>query len=168
MSEKISEKKTQKVEEYSKSIEEVVMEIIEPYSADLDDYVFFIKGVLSDDEKPPTDTELEDFAMNLSTFIYYTSVGCEQLSIRDDIARTAYKEAYNIARNSIDKGTVADKNAEAELQASQERVVSIIYETAYKILKAKTESAKELLASVKKTMSRRIAELDLSKIQTNN
>ena len=168
MKKSIPDNKAVNVEKHSKSIEDVVTDIVEPYSSDLDDYVFFVKNVLNDDEKPPTDTELEDFAMNLSTLIYYTSVGCEQLSIRDDIARLTYKEAYNIARGNIDKGTVADKNSQAEIEASQERIVAIIYETSYKILKAKTDSAKELLASVKKVITRRISELELSRIQINN
>lgn len=161
----ISDKLLEKVESNSVKIEDVIKSITDEYSKELDDYVDFVKSVLSDDEKPPTDTELEDFCLNLSTMIYYTSVGCEMLGVRDDIAKSAYKEAYNIARDSIDKGTVADKNTQAELQASQERIVAIIYEKSYKILKAKTESANELLASTKKVLSSRVSANELSRMQ---
>ena len=157
----------EQIEMDSAMIEDVIDGIIKEYSQELDDYVAFIKNVLADDEKPPTDTELNDFAMNLSTLIYYTSVGCEQLGIRNDIANSAYKEAFNIARNEIDKGTVADKNVQAELQARQERIVAIIFEKSYKILKAKTESATELLSVVKKVITKRISDNDLSRMQTN-
>lgn len=148
-------------------INAVVDDIIKEYSQDLDDYVAFVKNILADDEKPPTDTELEDICMSLSTLIYYTSVGCEQLGIRNDIANSTYKEAFNIARNEIDKGTVADKNVQAELQARQERIVAIIYEKSYKILKAKTESAQELLSSAKKVLSSRMSANTLDNIQVN-
>ena len=164
----VSDDILQKVEFDSEAIANVVEDITSHYSADLDEYVAFIKGILQDDEKPPTDTELNDFALNLSTLIYYTSVGCEQLGIRDDIARSTYKEAYNIARDGITTGTVADKNTQAELQAVQERIVSIVYEKAYKILKAKTESASELLSVVKKCITKRISDNELTKAQVYN
>jgi len=163
----VSDELMEQIEMDSAMIEDVIDGIIKEYSQELDDYVAFIKNVLADDEKPPTDTELNDFAMNLSTLIYYTSVGCEQLGIRNDIANSAYKEAFNIARNEIDKGTVADKNVQAELQARQERIVAIIFEKSYKILKAKTESATELLSVVKKVITKRISDNDLSRMQTN-
>ena len=127
----------------------------------------FIRSILRNDEQPPTDAELDDFAMNLSTLIYYTSVGAEQMGIRDDLSSSAYKEAYNVARSMQKSGTVADKNAQAELDAMAEKVVSIVYNKSYKILKAKVESAQEVLSSVKKIISRRMNEYELSRMQTN-
>ena len=52
---------------------------------------------------------------NLSVYIYYASGMQEQLGIKDDIARAIYKEMYHSSRDSIDKGTVADKDSLAEL-----------------------------------------------------
>lgn len=156
-----------KVEEDATVIDKVVKEIISPYADELDEYVRFIHSILKDDEKPPTDTELEDFALRLSTLIYFASVGCERLGIRDDLSRMHYKEVYNNIRSSLDKGTVADKNTEAELQAQEERVVNTIFNNSYKIMKAKVESAQELLSSVKKSISRRMSENELSVMQMN-
>lgn len=153
------------IEDGSLHIEEVINSIIKEYSDELDEYVKFVKSILDNDEHPATDTELEDITMTLSTLIYYTSVGCEMLGVRDDVAKMSYKEAYNIARDSIDKGTVADKNTQAELQARQERIVAIIYEKSYKILKAKTECANELLSSAKKVLSSRMSANELSRTQ---
>ena len=127
----------------------------------------FVRGILRNDEQPPTDAELDDFALNLSTLIYFTSVGAEQMGIRDDLSHSAYKEAYNVARSVLKTGTVADKNAQAEIDAMAERVVNIVYSKAYKILKAKVEAAQEVLSSVKKVMSRRISEFELSRMSVN-
>lgn len=156
-----------KVEENSGKLERTINEIIEVYSGELDEYLNFVRGILRNDEQPPTDAELDDFALNISTLIYFTSVGCEQMGIRDDLSRAAYKEAYNVARSLLDKGTVADKNMQAEIDAQAEHIVNIVYSKAYKILKAKVESAQEVLASVKKVMSRRMNEAELSRMQTN-
>jgi DNA topoisomerase VI subunit B len=156
------------VEEHSAELDKTINDIIERYSGELDDYMNFIRGILRNDEQPPTDAELDDFAMNLSTLIYYTSVGAEQMGIRDDISSSAYKEAYNVARSLQKSGTVADKNTQAELDAMAEKVVSIVYSKAYRILKAKVESAQEVLSSVKKIISRRMNEYELSRMNTNN
>jgi hypothetical protein len=67
----------------------------------------------------------------------------------------------------LTKGTVADKNMQAEIDATAEKVVNIVYSKAYKILKAKVESAQEVLSSVKKVISRRMGETALSQMQIN-
>lgn len=156
-----------KVEENSAELDNTINDIIERYSGELDEYMSFIMGILRNDEQPPTDAELDDFALRLSSLIYFTSVGAEQMGIRDDLSSSAYKEAYNVARSMQKSGTVADKNAQAELDAMAEKVVSIVYGKAYRILKAKVESAQEVLSSVKKVISRRMTESELSRIQVN-
>ena len=152
------------VEDKSKVIDEIVSGIISPYCKDLDKYVMFIKDCLKDGENPPTTDELDDFCLNLSTYIYFAGGMCEQLGIRDDIAKAVYKEMYHSARASQDKGTVADKDSLAELASQQEYIVSASYTRAYKTLKSKIDNAQELLSSVKKVLSRRIQEMELTRI----
>ena len=144
------------VENNSSQIQEIVEGIIKPYCKDLDNYVDFIKSILADGENPPTSQELDDFCMNLSVYIYYASGMQEQLGIKDEIARAIYKEMYHSSRDSIDKGTVADKDSLAELASQQEYLVSVCYKRAYNIIKAKVSAAQEMLASVKKVISRRM------------
>lgn len=153
-----------RVEDNSSIIEEIVNQIILPYSKDLDAYVQFIKECLSDGRNPPTDYELEDFCMNLSTYIYFAGGMCEQLGIRDDIARAVWKEMFNTTRNNTEKGTVADKDTIAELASQQEQLTSICYTRAYRIMKGKVENAQELLQSCKKVLSRRMQEIELTNL----
>lgn len=150
------------VEDDATQLDAVVNEIIQPYCKDLDKYVRFIKDCLHDGETPPTTQELEDFCMNLSTYIYFASGMTEALGIRDDIAKAIYKEMYNSQRDSISKGTVADKNSLAELASQEEAIVSAAYTRAYKIMKAKVENAQELLGSCKKVLSHRITEEEMT------
>jgi hypothetical protein len=102
--------------------------------------------------------------MNLSTLIYFAGGMCEQLGIRDDISKAVYKEVYNDARSSLSEGTIADKDSIAELQAQQEQITSVCYNRAYRIVKAKIDAAQELLASCKKVLSRRVQELELTRM----
>ena len=152
------------VEEKSKVIDTIVEGIIAPYCKDLDNYVAFIADCLKDGENPPTTDELDDFCLNLSTFIYFAGGMCEQLGIRDDIARAVYKEMYHTARAGQDKGTVADKDSLAELASQEQYIVSSAYTRAYKTLKSKVENAQELLSSCKKVLSRRMVEYELTRI----
>lgn len=153
-----------RIENNSSQLENIVNDIINPYCKDLDKYVKFIADCLHDGENPPTDAELEDFCMNLSTYIYFAGGMCEQLGIKDDIGKAIYKEIYNTARANQDSGTVADKNSLAELSTQQEQLTSVCYTRAYKVMKSKVENAQELLSSVKKVLSHRMQEQELTRI----
>ena len=152
------------VEGKSTVIDEIVTGIIQPYCKDLDKYVEFIKDCLKDGENPPTTDELDDFCLNLSTYIYFAGGMCEQLGIRDDIAKAVYKEMYHTARASQETGTIADKDSLAELASQEQFIVSSAYTRAYKLLKAKVENAQELLSSCKKVLTRRMTEMELTRI----
>lgn len=151
------------VEDNSKIIDGIVDGIIKPYCKDLDAYVLFIKDCLADGQNPPTDEELDDWCMNLSTYIYFAGGMQEQLGIRDDISKAVWKETYNTKRNGLEKGTVDDKNTVAELASQQEQLTNVCYNRAYKIMKAKVESAQELLQSCKKVLTRRMNEAELTR-----
>lgn len=155
------------IENNSETVNNIVNEIIQPYCKDLDNYVLFIRDCLKNGEQPPTNGELEDFCMNLSTFIYFAGGMCEQLGIRDDISRAVYKEMYHTARASQEKGTVADKDSMAELYSQQEQLTNICYNRAYKIMKSKVENAQELLSSCKKVLSHRMQEMELTHLGGN-
>lgn len=157
----------EKVELDSAKLNEIVMEIIKPYCTDLDNYVDFIKSILKDGENPPTAQELDDFCMNLSVYIYYASCMQEQIGIKDDISRALYKEMYHSCRDSIEKGTVADKDSLAELASQQEYLTSVCYKRAYQVMKAKVGAAQEILASVKKIISRRMQEYEITHLGGN-
>ena len=154
----------EKVEEHSRIIDDIVYDIIQPYCEGLDNYVAFIKDCLKDGENPPTDEELEDMCLNLSTRIYFMSEACEQLGIKDDLSKAIRNEVYNKKRDDI-KGTIADKDSYAELESQQEQITNICYSRAYRIVKAKVDNAQELLQSCKKVLSRRMVSLELSKVQ---
>lgn len=154
----------EEIEENSKLMEDIVEQIVCQFSEDLDNYVYFIRGCLQNGERQLTNEELDDICMNLSTLIYYASYQCESLGIKDDISKALYKEIYHSKRSELSSGTVADKNSLAELQSQNEQLTAIAYSRAYKMLKAKVESAQELLSSAKKLVSRRMQEYELTRM----
>lgn len=156
-----------RVEENSRQIDDIVNGIIKPYCSALDEYVSFIASCLKDGTEPATTEELEDFCMNLSTYIYFAGGMCENLGIRDDISKAIYKETYNESRSSLEKGTIADKDSLAELNSREEQITNICYSRAYKTMKSKVEAAQELLSSCKKVLSHRMQSEELTRIGGN-
>ena len=59
-------------------------------------------------------------------------------------------------------GTVADKTAAAELATQNEYITHIAYSRAYKKIKNRMDMAMETLQSIKKVISRRITEMEVS------
>jgi len=155
------------VEDNAKIIDNIVNDIISPYTKELDRYVKFIKDCLSDGENPPSVSELEDFCMNMATYIYFAGGMCEQLGIRDDISKAVYKETYHSSRARLERGTVADKDSLAELESQQEYLTNVCYSRAYKTVKSKIDSAQELLSSCKKVLSSRLSERELVRMDIN-
>jgi len=153
-----------KVEEDAEQLQAIVDEIVKPYVEDLDKYIAFVKDILKDGENPPTAQELDDFCMNISVFIYYASGMQEQLGIKDDISKALYREMYNTIRDNQTSGTIADKDSIAELQSQTEYLTSVLYKRAYGIVKAKVAAAQEILSSVKKIISRRMQESEITRI----
>lgn len=157
-----------KVELDAEKLEGIIAEITKPYTEDLDNYVDFIRSILADTKNPPSAVELDDFCINLSTYLYYAGAMQERLGLKDDISKAIYKEMYNNARQSQEKGTVQDKTALAELVAQHEELVSMIYHRSYGTVKAKVSAGQELLSSIKKIISRRMSEAELTRIGMGN
>lgn len=151
----------QHVDRNSKLIDEIVDRLVHEYCGDLDEYMRQIDTILTKQEHPVTDIQLDDFTLNLPALLYFTSEAQESLGIKEDVSNAIRMDIYNKVREKA-SGTVADKDAAAELATQAETIVLIAYRRAYKKVKLRVEAAFEMLNSVKKVMSRRIAEYDMT------
>lgn len=150
-----------KVHGLSKEVVEMADTIANEVCADLDEYMRGIDEILTNQEHPVSDYQLDDFILNLSSLLYLISDAQENLGIKEDVARAIQKEVYNRVREKA-QGTVADKDTAAELQCQEEAITTIVYARAYKKVKLRVEAASEMVNSVKKVMTRRIAEYEMS------
>ena len=144
-------------------IEDISNNLVQGYCQQLDNYIAFIKDILADEQNPPTDKELDDFVLNIPVLLYFAGEGQESLGIREDVAKAIRQELYNQAFDNA-TGTVADKTALAELATQNETITHIAYTRAYKKIKGKCEMANEVLQSVKKIITRRIAEYEVTRV----
>lgn len=154
-------KVAERVDLLSKEVNEMVDTIVNEVCADLDEYMQGIDEILTSQTNPVTDAQLDDFTLNLSSLLYFVSAAQENLGIKEDVSRAVQKEIYNRVREKA-QGTVADKDMAAELQSQNETLTTVIYNRAYKKVKLRAEAASEMVNSVKKVMTRRVADIELS------
>ena len=147
----------------SEAINEIVNKLVADYCNKLDEYVAYINMIIQDQEHPVTAQELDDFVIQLPILLYFAGEAQENLGIHEDIAKAKKMEKYNTIYDQV-KGTIADKTAKSEIASQTEYLTHIIYNRAYKIVKAKMEAAYELLSSCKKVISRRMSENELANI----
>lgn len=152
---------TSRVDRNSDLIEELVNKLVKEYCGPLDDYMNQIDAILTQQNNPPTDLQLDDFTLNIPVLLYFVGEAQESLGIKEDVSNAIRQELYNTVREKA-KGTVADKDAAAELATQSESIVATAYKRAYRKVKLRMEAAYEMLNSVKKVMSRRMAEYSVT------
>ena len=152
-----------KIVENSDLINEIVSRLVDDYCFQLDELMEKAYIIVSDIDKPPTDAELDYLTLNIPILLYFTGEAQEMLGVEEDVAKSFKQELYNSAFEKA-TGTIADKSATAELKVMTESITHIAYQRAYKQVKLRMESASDMLQSVKKVMTRRITEYELSRV----
>lgn len=150
-----------KVQENSNIINSIVADIVNKYCKPLDDYMTEIDKILVSGSA--TALQLDEFTLNLPVLLYFISDSQESLGVKEDISRAVRQELFNTVRDEC-SGTIADKDSQAELATQYETIVNIIYSRAYKKFKARVEAGYEMLASVKKVITRRTVEMEITKL----
>lgn len=151
-----------RVEALTSVVQNMVSEIVDNACKTLDSYMSLIDEILCDKNQPVSDEELEDFTLNLPSMLYTVSAAREGLKVKEDVSRAIYKDVYNRVREKA-QGTVADKDTAADLAAQSEAITVIVLQRAVSTIKTREEAAWEMLNSVKKVLTRRTVELELSR-----
>ena len=151
-----------KVELNSRMVDEIASKILSEYTKELDNLIKDVQKCVFE-SNDISDFEYETIALKLTTLMYWSSNGAELVGIRSDIAKAFEKEKYNKIYNSL-VGTAKERESIATLETQAEYVVNIASTRAYKMLQAKTQNAYELLAVIKKILTRRLEQRKLPEI----
>lgn len=146
--------------------------IVNSYSGDLDRLMEKVKSECIDEE--PSDNTLEANILELSNLLYFVGKSSESVGIMEDLAKLASKEAYNNSyldnsapTDAKKKPTVAELTAMAEDDSKYQNVINSIYARVYRQLKFKVDAAYEMLSSLRKVLSKRMQEMQLSAVRTS-
>jgi len=147
------------IEQDAKSIDAMVNQIVENSTKEIDEYIENVKREL--DVADLSISELNRILIKLSMYYYYLAREQEMVGIRQDIAAIYEKEKYNLHFMGA-VGTVASKTSQAEEKTKEERVIALVWEKSYKILKNKYTSLGVFVDAVKKIITTKIKELELT------
>ena len=141
------------------------------YTSDLDQLM--VRVHVDTVENEATDAQLEKYILELSNALYFIGSRLEAMGIKDDLSKLAAKQVYNEAYldapldSKGKKPTVAELSAMAEDSSRYETIMNNIYSRAYRQIKYKVDAAYEMLASLRKVISKRMQEAQLA-FQRNN
>ena len=120
---------------------------------------------------------LENYYLELSNVVYFMQEKVEQLGVYADMSGSASKEVYSKSylansglkdANGKSKSTVAELQAQANLDSQYESVVASIYDHAYRIVKNKVSSAQDTMNCLRKIITSRNNEMQMSTFGGNN
>lgn len=153
-----------RVEGKSQPMENAVQMIVERHTGELEKVIHNIRQLLNDETDELTDKEIDNIMLQLPIILFDETDDQELVGMQSDLSSQIYKESYNEAYK-IARGTIADKNAAAELHTMTQKLDSLIYDRAYKIIKQKLNMALETLNAVKRVHASRQQRYDLDKFR---
>lgn len=119
------------------------------------------------------DATLEKYILELSNALYFAGGKLEGMGIKDDLSKLAAKEVFNntyLDAPLDEKGkkpTVAELTAMSEDASRYETIMNNIYSRAYRQIKYKIDASYEMLASLRKVLTKRMQDANLNS-QTNH
>lgn len=160
-------KRWNRVDDNGKKVDVVVDSIVNKYCNELDEFVNKVYQIISNPKIDVPDVDIEYMALQLPCLMYFTSDKLEELGIREDISRGFEKESYNKAMLTAE-GKVSEKESIAEIASQDDALITSINSRAYRKIKARIEFALETLGSLKKVLSNRITNKELTNRDPNN
>lgn len=164
-SERLS-KLIKEVQEESTPVIRLSNRLIEDFSNELDSAIselnMIIESIGENSIEDIPDTQIEYYCVKIPSLMYYAGQRVEELGMQADLAVNANKIALNEALLKV-SGTVPEKKARAEKLTEDKALVAAIYKRAYNSLKVKLEMAEKIYSGLKKSLSKRIAEVDLDR-----
>lgn len=149
-----------KVELNSRTIDLLCREMTDKYAKELDDLVETVKDMLNSDQEITID-EYEIIALKLPTLLYSVSTYAELVGIRNDVSKAFEREKYSSTYLSLQSGSVKEKEFVCTNDTYPEFIVTVVTSRTYKQLQQKISAAYELLAAVKKVLTRRMRTYEL-------
>lgn len=157
-----------RIKDNSEILKDLVIQVVNHYCEPLDKMMKNINEALRDiQEHPLSNEDLDTMSLQLSSCLYFAGEGVEYIGLKEDVAKAFKMEKFNSAFSKA-SGTINDKTSAAELNSQEEYIMHSIYECAYKECKHKLDAGNEMLQSIKKVMTRRMTEMQLSRIDPNS
>lgn len=152
----------ERIDKNSEPLQSLVDDIVGEYCSELDDYMKMVDNALCS-ENPVTTSAMEDMLLNLNSLLYWVGNGLEVFTLKESIAKLVKEEKYN-QEYAKAEGTIGDKTAQAKLASQEEELTKLCYTNAVKLYQHKIDQGREMASSLKKIITQRISETELSRM----
>lgn len=155
----------EKIEQSGQQVDEMVKNILGTITVDLDNYLTKVRACFLNEAEIP-DADLDKIVLQIPVYLYPLIVFSQQIEMRKGLA----KEQASYTKNDVllsATGTVQQKEAYAENQTIQDRMIQLAYTTAASIVSKKIDGAVSILESTRKVQQRRMKEKSLTNIAGN-
>lgn len=112
------------------------------------------------------DKTLERYFLELTNLIYFCGDKLESLGIEQTVASARNQEIFNRLYQEAE-GTIKDKQSSAEEGSKYEYFLKAVYDSVYKRIKMKIDSAQDMVSTLKRVQMARIAEKNLNTFSGN-
>jgi hypothetical protein len=144
-------------------VDPTVQQAIGDYLSQLDDIIAEAEGVIGGDTEGIDTAGLERLVLRIPLVLYYCQVGSEKANLSQTLAELIRADTFNSAVLDA-KGTDTSRRATAEITAQESKAAQIIYQSCSKMLVQRMYYLEELLKSIKKILSLRITEYEVTRM----
>lgn len=162
----------QEAQDNTKILSDIVDSVVNAHTTHLDALMKVLyNSVITD----ITDTEIERMCLELTNILYFMGDKLELVGMHNDISKALKDEVFNRSyiNNQVPnpqgkQKTVNELNALATEDSKYENVVNSVYDRAYKRIKYKIEAGNKMVDILRKVLSKRMQDEQLSMYQPNN
>lgn len=151
-----------RVENDSKLIDDVVVNVLEQYTGNINKYVDSIKEFLENGTEDMTLDDMNRISLRVASYLFFMSDKVCKASVRNSIAQQVRDEKYNQEYCNITTGTIADRTAKATELVKQEEVINIIFDKVYRTIKLKYSALEKLADTIRKIQTVKVNEMQIS------
>jgi hypothetical protein len=148
----------------SQDLQPVIDDLISEYLDPLDAVIEKSKELLELDPSGISTSDLQNLIVQIPLCLYYCQEGAESVKLKQGVSDLVRQDKYNSALLRAE-GTDIRRRAHAENEVQEPVAVKLIYQTALTSLNQKMYYAEELLKSLKKVLTLRISEYEISRHQ---
>jgi hypothetical protein len=155
-------KQNELIEKEYKEISATVNSILHEQTWRLDKMMDRCVKLIVSNRQTATVEEILELLVSLPAELYYLNTETEFTALKEDVIKIIRNEKYNKSRATA-KGTVQDKNNEAELAVLEEDLQKAIYGRVVKMLKGKIDMAYEMINSLKRLCDSKSKEVNVQR-----
>lgn len=144
----------------ARTLNRIIDKLLSLYFKELDEEIIEVQNLIQENKGDIHISEVSYHIGLLPTIMYRAGSSLETIGLSQDMSEARRKESFQEAVLECDEKSATARNAYADSVTMSEKVVATMYQRAYKKAKVKLDTASEVLASLKRIQTWKLAEYE--------